>query len=186
MGPAPFAKGTETGTRRLQPQTGGPVRLLPPDKNPSFKGLSPDLVITSADLSFNCDGGETWSATIIATVTNQSSFGTADLTKNPFHIVLGADWWFTGGLAYLEKPLTKDLSMPVGGPGVLKPGESWKGTVTITGIPKANIAKAKKEGKFTSSFGFAVKADPMKVVAEESEKNNVKLIYLPITTCSQP
>ncbi len=171
--------------QRQQPDRRSPGQLVPVEKNPGLMALLPDLVITSASVTPKCDGG-TWTANINATVKNQSSHGTADLSKVVWQIVLAADWWFTAGQVFLENPPTKPVNPQAGGPMALKPGESWTRMLSITGIPKANVPKAQKAGHPTAQFGFGVTADPTNGVAEANENNNKKLIYLPMTTCSQP
>lgn len=139
----------------------------------------PDLVVSSATATAKCLP-DSVTAKIVATVKNQSPKGTAYLSKITWHIILEADWWFTGGNGFLEKnPSVKPVKPQLGGPKTLKPGESWTGTLTISGIPKVNIPKAKKGGYLTSQYGFKVTADPTNGVAEADEKNNVKLTYSP-------
>ena len=65
------------------------------------------------------------------------------------------------------KPVTPQL----GGPKALKPGESWTGTLTITGIPRL------KKGGHKGDYSFGVTADPLNGVAESNEKNNENLAY---------
>lgn len=159
-----------TPTLRQAPPQKPPVPLAPP---PEFL---PDLVVSAASVTMQClPGGLT--ATIVATVKNQSPKGTADLSKIPWQIILEADWGFTGGEGFLEKSSVMTVKPQVGGPKTLKPGDSWTGTLTITGIPKVNVAEAKKAGKTASEYVFKVTADPGNGVAETDEKNNVKLIY---------
>ena len=157
-----------------------PVQAVPVEKTRLLGPALPDLVITSASVTPKCGGmGGTWTANIVATVKNNGQVA-ADLSKITWQIVLEADWGFTAG-----NPSAKTVKPQVGGPKELKPGESWTGTLTINGIPKANVSKAKKGGHPTAQFSFAVKADPSNGVAEANEKNNEKLIYLPMTTCSK-
>ena len=114
----------------------------------------------------------TVTATIDATVKNGEFNGIADLSKIPFGIVMGATWWSTSGPGNLDPaPPSKPVNPQLGGPKTLKSGESWSGTMTITGIPRFKALK--KAGE----YGFSIEADPTKAVTETDEKNNAKLTY---------
>ena len=137
------------------------------------KPALPDLTIPSAKVSAKCVNG-TVTATIEATVKDGEVNGTANLSKIPFAIVMGTTWWSTTGPGNLDPaPPSKPVNPQLGGPKTLKPGESWTGTMTITGIPRF---KAMKQ---PGTYGFQIDADPQKAVTEADEKNNTKLIYAP-------
>ena len=163
----PMVAATAAESRKPSPGQEGPVIL-------NKLAMMPDLVVASASVTPVCNG-KTWTAKIVATVKNNGQVA-ADLSKITWQIILAADWFFTPGEGFLENPSPKTVKPSVGGPKELKPGESWTGTLTITGIPKANVAKAKKAGHPTAQFGFKLVADPTNSIAEANEKNNEKLI----------
>ena len=137
---------------------------------PAAAAPLPDLVISHAKVAMKCNADGTRTATIFAIVKNQGQ-GTADLSKDPWHIVLTATHWYLNA-----EPEGKNLSVKpsAGGPKALKPGGIFPATLTITGIkPPPN---AKKEGY--EGYGFQVVADPGKIVAEANENNNKKLLYV--------
>lgn len=142
-----------------KPSPGGPKILLP------------DLTITSAKVTLTC-GNKIVTANIEATVKNGDTNGVADLSKIPFAIVMDATWGSTSGLNGLEDSSTKPVNPQLGGPKTMKPGESWTGKMTITGIPRFKPGTAK-----AGQYVFPVNADPVKGVAETDEKNNTKLAY---------
>ncbi|HZY30244.1 MAG TPA: CARDB domain-containing protein [Candidatus Methylomirabilis sp.] len=137
---------------------------------PAAAAPLPDLVISHAKVAMKCNADGTRTANIFAIVKNQGQ-GTADLSKDPWHIVLTATHWYLNA-----EPEGKNLSVKpsAGGPKALKPGGIFPATLTITGIkPPPN---AKKEGY--EGYGFQVVADPGKIVAEANENNNKKLLYV--------
>ena len=155
-----------SGSAPGQRGPGAPMRgkpVLPP--------LLPDLTIPSAKVSAKCVNG-TVTAVVDATVKNGDTNGMADLSKIPFGIVMGATWFSTTGSGSLvTETSTKPVNPQLGGPKTLNPGQTWNGTMTITGIPR--FSPLKKAGQ----YGFEVTADPAKAVAETDEKNNTKLVY---------
>ena len=158
----PVAAAQTTGSAPGQRGPVAPMRAKP---------ALPDLTIASAKVSAKCVNG-TVTATIDATVKNGEFNGIADLSKIPFGIVMGATWWSTSGPGNLDPaPPSKPVNPQLGGPKTLKSGESWSGTMTITGIPRFKALK--KAGE----YGFSIEADPTKAVTETDEKNNAKLTY---------
>jgi hypothetical protein len=155
-----------------KPVTNAPVKAVQPTVPPEWL---PDLVVVSADATAVCTAKGTVTATVVAKVRNQGSKGTADLSKTPFHIVVEvSEWWSTSGPINLEQPPGQTIKPQVGGPTTLKPGESWTGTLVIAGMPKF-----KKNPTNAPQYGFVVRADPLKAVAEADESNNEKLAYAP-------
>lgn len=139
----------------------GPSRPTPP------KIALPDLTITAVKATTTCANG-TVTATIVATVKNGDQNGLADLSKIPFAIVMDANWGSTVGAGSLDgAPPLKPVKPQSGGPKTLKPGETWTGTMTITGVPRFKAGAPK-----TAKYVFTVNADPLKGVAETDEKNN--------------
>ncbi len=158
----PVAAAQTTGSAPGQRGPVGPMRAKP---------ALPDLTIPSAKVSAKCANG-TVTATIDATVKNGELNGTADLSKIPFGIVMGVTWFSTSGGGNLDPaPPLKPVNPQLGGPKTLKPGESWSGTMTVTGMPRFKALQ--KAG----TYGFSIEADPTKAVTEADEKNNTKLVY---------
>jgi hypothetical protein len=160
------------GGQTRKPGQQGPVKAVQPTVP---KEWLPDLVVTSAEASAMCTPQGTVTATVIATVKNQSPKGTADLSKVPFQIVLEVSkWWSTtsGTGADLEQPPGSTVKPQAGGPQSLKPGESWTGKLSIAGIPRFKKGPTKP-----GQYGFNVKADPSNAVAEGDEANNEKVTF---------
>src|SRR5262245_4258270 len=147
-------------------QTGSAGQRGPSTPGPPRIAL-PDLTITSVKATTACANG-TVTATIVATVKNGAQNGLADLSKIPFAIVMDASWGSTVGSGSLDQtPPLNPVKPQLGGPKMLKPGETWTGTMTITGIPRFKAGAPK-----TARYSFVVNADPLKGVAETDEKNN--------------
>jgi CARDB len=148
-----------------------PQRQVEPIIPPEWK---PDLVVTSAKVTTVCTAQGTATAKIVATIKNQSPKGTADLSKAVWQIIVEVtSWWSTGVTGVgLENPGKQTVKPQIGGPKTLKPGQSWTGTLTIVGIPKFE-----KGGTKPGQYGFEVRADPQKAVAESNEANNELLTY---------
>jgi len=134
----------------------------------------PDLTITSATAKAQCVNG-TVTATIVATVKNGDVNGIAGLSKVPWAIVMGATWGATHGEGKLEPTSVKIVKPQLGGPKTLKPGESWKGTMTFTGIPRYKPGTAYAPAYGTPGYSFTVTADPLNAVTEVDEKNNTRV-----------
>lgn len=158
----------------------GPMMETPPVIPAEFL---PDLVV-SAKATVKCTANGKVAATIIATVKNQSPKGTADMSKIPWQILVEADWAFTGGPGFLEPGQT--VKPQLGGPKTLKPGESWVATLEIVGIPKVDVAKAKKGGHLSSQYAFWATVDPLKGVAESNETNNKSASVYLSDPCQKP
>lgn len=144
----------------------------------------PDLVVLSATVTPKCHDDGTWLAEITATVRNQSQYGTADLSKMGFSIILDASWGFTAGSNFM--PPNTSVHPSVGGPKMLAPGQSWTGKLVLDGIYNVKPDVVKLNGHPGAEFSFKVTADPGNGVVESNEKNNDKLLYLPMTTCAHP
>jgi len=159
--PSAAEQATPPGQRGpAKPAPGGPkIQMLP------------DLTITSAKVTVTC-GNKTVTANIVATVKNGGASALADLSKIPFAIVMDASWGSTFGPGVLEESSTKPVNPQLGGPKTMKPGESWTGKMTITGMPRFKPGTAK-----AAEYSFFVNADPLKGVAEADETNNTKLAY---------
>lgn len=154
-----------------KPAPNSPVKAVQPTVPPEWL---PDLVISSAEATAVCTAQGTVTATVVAKVKNQGQKGTADLSKTPFHVVVDvSEWWSTSGPINLEGPPGQTVKPQAGGPAVLKPGESWAGTLVIAGMPKF-----KKNPTSKPQYGFVVRADPLKAVAEADEGNNEKMAYV--------
>lgn len=144
---------------------------------PAWAGDLPDLVISYAKVTMKCNTDGTRTATIFAIVKNQSMKATADLSKNPWHIVLEADWWWTKG----DTTHKGTVKPQAGGPKALKLGGIWPATLTITGIKPPDPKKLAKYAKGDKgSYGFQVLADPGNIVAESNEQNNEKLLFVKV------
>jgi hypothetical protein len=61
---------------------------------------------------------------------------------------------------------------------MLKPGETWTGTMNITGIPRYKPGTASSPGQIPQ-FAFTVTADPVKGVTETDETNNTRNGWAP-------
>lgn len=156
--------------RKQGPGQEGPLKA--PTQPIGPPELLPDLVVASAVVTMKCQADGTRSATIVATVKNQSAKGTADLSKVPWQIIVEADWgWGSGGL----KPPT--VKPQAGGPKTLKSGESWKATLTIAGI-KPPTQQTPGSGPAVESYNIQVIADPLKGVVESNENNNDKVEHV--------
>ena len=158
------------GAKSAQPpQGGGSVGTTPGVVLPS--AAYPDLIVQTVSATAQCVGGKSVTATIKATVKNQSKTGTADLNNVPWQIILGATWWsITGNPRLTPKGHTVDPQ--AGGPKVLAPGQGWSTTLTILGIPTYQ-----KTDNKPWQYGFAVRADPGKKVPETNEANNEVFAY---------
>jgi hypothetical protein len=153
-----------------KPATNAPVKAVQPTVPPEWL---PDLVIFSAEATAVCTAQGTVTTTVVAKVKNQGQKGTADLSKTPFHIIVEvSNWASTSGPINLEQAPGPTVKPQGGGPAVLKPGESWGGTLVIAGMPKF------KKNATHTQYGFVVRADPLKAVAEADEGNNEKMAYV--------
>lgn len=162
--------------RKPAPQ--GPVKAVQPSVPTDWL---PDLVIVSAEATATCAPNGTVNATVVATVKNEGTKGTADLSKLPFHTVLEvSSWWPTSGNDNLEKLPAPMVKPQAGGPPTLKPGQSWQGKLSIAGMPKF-----KKKPTNAPQYGFVVRADPSKAVAEANEANNEKFAFV-LDPCAKP
>ena len=151
----------------------GPQTQIQPILPPEWK---PDLVVTSATATTVCTAQGTVTANIVATIKNHSAKGTADLSKVPWHIIAEARWWSQASSSYLENPSKQTVKPQVGGPTMLKPGQTWLAKFTILGIPKY---KSKLGNTVAGNYVFEVKADPLKGVAEGNENNNTVMTTAP-------
>lgn len=149
--------------------------VLPPE-------WKPDLAITSVKITTVCTAQGTVTANIAATIKNQSAKGTADLSKVPWHIIAEAMWWPAHSVTYLEKQSQTTIKPQVGGPTILKPGQTWNAKLTILGIPKykTNLGNAAP-----INYYFEVKIDPLNGVAESNEGNNKQMKTAP-DACFKP
>lgn len=135
----------------------------------------PDLVVASAKATATCTAKGSVTAKIEATVKNQSPKGPADLTKVPWQIVVEVTkWWSTSGEGPLDptKGSVKTVKPQQGGPKVLKPGESWTTVLEI-----ANMPPFKTGLQNPGTYGFTVRADPLKGIGESNEANNDLIVY---------
>jgi hypothetical protein len=73
----------------------------------------------------------------------------------------------------------KTVNPQLGGPKAFKPGESWKGTMTITGIPRYKPGSAYPPSNAPPDNAFEVTADPLNAVKEVDEKNNTRVAHTP-------
>jgi CARDB protein len=151
--------------RKPKPGQQGPVKATQPLVPAEWV---PDLVITSAKATTVCTAKGTVTATIVATVKNQSPKGTVDVSKVPMQIIVEvAKWSSTGVTSAVLETGPPTIKPQAGGPATLKPGETWTATLDIAGMPKFT-----KSGNKPGQYGFLVKADPLNAVAESDEKNN--------------
>jgi hypothetical protein len=156
-----YASPVSAQTVQQVPQTQAPI-ILPAE-------FRPDLVVTVAgNPKAVCTAQGTVTVNIVATVKNQSPKGTADLSKIPWHIIVEVTKWWDAKVnkAGFENPGKQTVKPQVGGPAVLKPGQSFTVTLTVAGLPKF------KKGNLTGQYGFHVTADPLKGVLESNEGNN--------------
>jgi len=163
------------GSPVLAQSTGqqGPQRQVEPIIPPEWK---PDLVVASAKVTTVCTAQGTVTANIVATIKNQSSKGTADLSKVPWHIIAEARWWPQSSSSYLENPSKQTVKPQAGGPTTLKPGQTWTAKLAIVGLPKY---KTNLGNTVAGNYVFEVKADPLKAVAEGNENNNTVMTVAP-------
>jgi len=153
-------------TDRTGPQT-QIQPILPPEWHP-------DLVILSATATMVCTAQGTVKAKIVAVVKNQSPKGTADMSKIPMQIIVDLRAWGPGsGTQWLVKWPVVTIMPAAGGPTTLKPGQTWKATLEVLGIPKY---KTKKGNTVPGDYIFWVRADPVGGVKESNEKNNEKKV----------
>lgn len=178
--PAPRQPVPAAPSSKPRPAPSIPERRLPGAERVQL----PDLVVHSATVIPKCHDDGTWRAEITATVRNQSQYGAADLSKMGFSILLDASWGFTAGSSFM--PPNTSVHPSVGGPKMLAPGQSWTGKLVLDGIYNVKPDVVKLNGHPGAEFSFKVTADPGNGVAESNEKNNVKLLYLPMTTCAHP
>lgn len=150
---------------------------------PEYK---PDLVIISAKATTVCTAQGTVTAKIIAVVKNQSAKGTADLSKVPMHIILKLWTWYpANGANQLEKKPPPTILPAVGGPAILKPGQSWTGKLDILGITKYKKNPGNTAPGAAPIYGFVVRADPQNAVPESNENNNSSNFFAP-DPCFKP
>lgn len=136
---------------------------------PAAAASFPDLVISHATVAMKCLADGTRTATIFVIVKNQGA-GPADLSKDPWRIVIDADWGWSRGNG--SKPAT--VLPQAGGPQQLKAGGIFPATMTIPGMK----APPRRKTKEVESYVFTLRADPRKIVAESREDNNVKNLYI--------
>ena len=93
----------------------------------------PDLVVTKADATLTCVGGNQVIATIAMTIVNKGPKVSADMSK--MLVAYEARWHATSGGDALAGPIT--AIKPSGGIGKpLKPGQSYSNSMVIQGIPE--------------------------------------------------
>jgi hypothetical protein len=147
------------------------VKAVQPSVPPEWL---PDLKIFSASATATCMPNGTVTATVVAKVKNYGLKGIADLSKSPLHTVVEiSKWWATSGDGNLAKPPGPMVKPQAGGPAMLKPNESWAGTLTMAGLPPF-----KKNPTNAGQYGFVVRADPSNAVAESDEANNETLAFV--------
>jgi CARDB len=127
----------------------------------------PDLVVTKADATLTCVGGNQVIATIAMTIVNKGPKVSADMSK--MLVAYEARWHATSGGDALAGPIT--AIKPSGGIATpLKPGQSYSNTMVIQGIPEYKKTVPKK----AQYYAFEVWADPAKQLPESNETNNAK------------
>jgi hypothetical protein len=132
----------------------------------------PDLIISSATVTMTCEPDGSRTAKFVATVKNQSSVGTVNLSAIPWQQIIAADWW-PPQYKIKDQPLGTVKPMQ-GGPMMLKPGEEFTTPLTMTGLPSLELT----EPGNTEYYGFELTADPLGGVFEADEDNSQKLLYV--------
>ena len=128
----------------------------------------PDLVPAKATFVLTCAGDKkSLTASYAVTVVNKGPYANADISKAAFNRLVEAYWGTVTGtdnnLEKLAKPAPKQF---LGGPMLMKPGQSVGGTMTILNIPHH------KKGVAHPQYVLWMRVDPLLAVPESNEENN--------------
>jgi hypothetical protein len=161
--------GAPAHAQSAQSAQSGNVTVIPAITVP--KEFIPDLTIASGSVAATCVAKKTVTALVTATVKNVSPKGVADLSKATWQILVEVAWYSTTGPGNLEPPAGLGKQQ-LGGPKTLAPGATWPVKLTFTGIPRFKTSYPKQ-----GQYGFAIRADPLKAVAEADETNNGLTVF---------
>ena len=141
------------------PITATPNVISPP------AAVLPDLWVTVSQVKIDCIlKTKSVTATIKVMLRNVGNVD-ADLTKHPWHhIVTARVAKVTVFHTQFDGNLNQIVTSPGAGPAILKGGQSAPTTITLTNIPFSHYP-----------YRFEIIVDPDNLVAESSEKNNVRI-----------
>ena len=142
------------------PITTAPKLILPPE------ATLPDLWVSVSHIKLDCMvKTNSMTATIKVMLRNDNKVD-ADLTKHPWHhIVTARVAKVTAVHTLFDGNLNQIVTSPGAGPAILKGGESAPSTITLTNIPRSHYP----------TYRFEIIVDPDNLVAESSEKNNLRI-----------
>jgi hypothetical protein len=142
------------------PITATPNVISPP------AAVLPDLWVTISQVKINCVlKTKSVTATIKVMLRNDNKVD-ADLTKHPWHhIVTARVAKVTAFHTQFDGNLNQIVTSPGAGPPILKGGSFAPSTITLTNIPLSHYL----------TYRFEIIVDPDNLVAESSEKNNLRI-----------
>lgn len=141
------------------PITATPNVISPP------AAVLPDLWVTVSQVKISCfPKTKSVTATIKVMLRNDGNVD-ADLTKHPWHhIVTARVAKVTVFHTQFDGNLNQIVTSPGAGPAILKSGASVPSTITLTNVPLSHYP-----------YRFEIIMDPDNLVAESSEKNNLRI-----------